>query len=250
LSAASRRVLCALLLAGTALAGCGGGGGAAPPPPPPPPPSTPPLVAPGAWVVLGSSSAAGVGASAGQGWVDLLAAAQAGRTVTLHNLARGGLLSPQALPSGTVPPAGRPAPDAAVNISRALGFTPRLVILSFPSNDAAAGYSGEETAANLLAIQAAAQAASAATLVLGSQPRDALSAAQRAAQTDADNRVAARLGACFVPLQPALADVQGRIAAVYSAGDGIHLNDAGHREVLQQVQAALASGRCVRLAAP
>jgi lysophospholipase L1-like esterase len=53
-----------------------------------------------------------------------------------------------------------------------------------------------------------------------------------------------------VPLQAALADSQGRIAAAYSAGDGIHLNDAGHRQVLQQVQAALDSGRCVRLGTP
>lgn len=241
-----RTRFCSALLA-TALLGCGGGGGAAPSPVPP---GLPPLVAPGTWVVLGSSSAAGVGASPGQGWAAGLGAAHAGRQVTLHNLARGGALSGQALPATAMPPAGRPGPDATLNVDRALSFGPRLLILSFPSNDAAAGYSGQETAANLLAIQAAAQAASAATLVLGSQPRDALSASQRAAQADADNRVSTRLGPCFVPLQAALADGQGRIAAAYAAGDGIHLNDAGHRRVQQQVQAALDSGHCVRLANP
>jgi lysophospholipase L1-like esterase len=65
-----------------------------------------------------------------------------------------------------------------------------------------------------------------------------------------DRGLAELAGACFVPLQAALADVDGGIAAAYAAGDGIHLNDAGHALVLQRVQAVLDAGRCVRLAPP
>ena len=164
-------------------------------------------------------------------------------------IARGGTLSYQALATGSTPPAGRPAPDAEVNITRALQFAPKLLLLSFPTNDTAAGYSADETAANLLALQRAAQAAGAAALVLGVQPRDGLNSGQRTVLADVDQRLAAQAGSCFVALFAALADGNGNIAAAYAAGDGIHLNDAGHRVVRERVQAVLDGGRCVRLAA-
>ena len=232
-------------LAAALLAGCGGGGGSAAAPAPP----TAPVVVPGTWVVLGSSSAAGVGASSGQGWASQLQQAVQARQVVLQNIARGGTLSYQALATGSTPPAGRPAPDAEVNITRALQFAPKLVLLSFPTNDTAAGYSADETAANLLALQRAAQAAGAAALVLGVQPRDGLNSGQRTVLADVDQRLAAQAGPCFVALFAALADGNGNIAAAYAAGDGIHLNDAGHRVVRERVQAVLDGGRCVRLAA-
>jgi lysophospholipase L1-like esterase len=207
------------------------------------------VATPGTWVVLGSSSAAGVGASSDQGWTSQLQAAVQARQVVLQNIARGGTLSYQALATGSTPPTGRPAPDAEVNITRALQFAPKLVLLSFPTNDTAAGYAADETAANLMALQHAAQAAGAATLVLGVQPRDGLGSAQRTVLADVDQRLAAQAGPCFVPLFAALADGNGNIATAYAAGDGIHLNDAGHRVVRERVQAVLDGGRCVRLAA-
>ncbi|WP_425261575.1 SGNH/GDSL hydrolase family protein [Rubrivivax sp. RP6-9] len=228
------------------LAGCGGGGAADAPQAAPPPA---PVVAPGTWVVLGSSSAAGTGASSGQGWASQLQGAAQARQVVLQNIARNGTLTYQALATGSNPPAGRPAPDTAVNITRALQFAPKLVLLSFPTNDTAAGYTADETAANLLALQRAAQAAGAAALVLGVQPRDGLTGSQRAVLADLDQRLAAQAGPCFVALFAALADGNGHIAAAYAAGDGIHLNDAGHRVVRERVQAVLDGGRCVRLAA-
>lgn len=224
---------------------CGGGGDAGAQTPPAPPP----LVARGTWVVMGSSSAAGVGASPGQGWAALLATANAARQVTLQNIAVGGTLSYQALPTGSTPPAGRPAPDPTLNTNRALAAAPRLVLLSFPSNDVVAGIGAAETAANLQAMRSALQAGGAATLVLGTQPRDALTTAQRQSQADLEARLSTAFGSCLVTLQAALSDSAGNIAPAFAAGDGIHLNDAGHARVQQLVQAALDSGRCVRLAA-
>ena len=42
-----------------------------------------------------------------------------------------------------------------------------------------------------------------------------------------------------------LAGPDGRLAAAYDAGDGVHPNDAGHAIIFQRVDAVLQSGRCV-----
>jgi lysophospholipase L1-like esterase len=207
---------------------------------------TAPTVAPGRWVVMGSSTAAGVGASPGQGWAAQLGSAVAARQVTLHSLARAGALTYEALPAGSPPAAQRPAPDPSINTDRALGLAPRLVILSFPSNDTATGYGADETVGNLLAMRRALQAGSSAVLVLSTLPRDGLDPAQRATLAEVDRRLAAALGACFADVRSALDDGHGRIATAFAAGDGVHLNDAGHRLLYERVRAALDGGRCVR----
>ncbi len=228
-----------LCLAGTA---CGGGGAAVNPS------SAASTVTPGTWAVLGSSTAAGVGAPAGEGWVARLSSAQQSAGVTLNNLARSGLLSSQALPDGSTVAPGQQPPDPTVNIDRALSLAPKLVILAFPTNDAMAGTPAAETVGHWQSIQRRAAQAGAATLVLSTQPRDAADAAQRATLAETDRLAAAAFGPCFVALRAALADAQGNIAAAWSAGDGVHLNAEGHRVVFEHVNAALASGRCVRLA--
>lgn len=197
------------------------------------------------WIVLGSSTAAGVGAPAGQGWVALLADSAAAQGVTVRNLARSGALSYQALPADAPRPAGRPATVAEMDIETALASSPERVVLAFPSNDAMAGYGADETAGNLLALRAAAGRRGVATIVLSSQPRNDASEAQRATMRAADAALATPLAGCFVDLRAALSDAQGRIAAAYSAGDGVHLNADGHRLIHDRVSATIASGRCV-----
>ncbi len=224
-----RRLAAALAMA-AALAGCGAGGDDA---------------TGATWVVLGSSTAAGVGAPAGQGWVALLADAAAAQGVAVRNLARSGALTYQALPADAPRPAGRPATVAEMGIEAALASSPERVVLSFPSNDAMAGYGADETAGNLLALAAAAARRGAAAVVLSSQPRDDASEAQRATMRAVDAALAAPLAGCFVDLRAALSDAHGRIAAAFSAGDGVHLNAQGHRLIHERVSAAIASGRCV-----
>ncbi|MCD0420824.1 SGNH/GDSL hydrolase family protein [Rubrivivax sp. JA1024] len=230
-----------MLLAATALAACGGGGGSGDDAP-----STP-VVAPGAWAVLGSSTAAGVGASDGKNWVTTLGSAMQPHGVRIDNLARAGLQSSQALPSGSTPP-GQPAPLEGANVDAALALRPKLVLLSFPTNDAVAGVPAQMTVANWKAVAAAAAEAGAATLVLSTQPRNHLSANQLETLRETDRLGQAAFGECWVALREALSDSAGGIAAAYRAGDGIHLNDAGHALVGQRTAAVLASGRCVRLA--
>jgi lysophospholipase L1-like esterase len=200
------------------------------------------------WAVLGSSTAAGTGATNGEGWVALLAVEQQPRGAALVNLARPGLLSSQAVAVGTAIAAGRAQPDPAVNIDRALALSAKVVILSFPSNDSAAGVPAAETVAHWQSIQQSAAQAGAVTLVLSTQPRDNLDAAQRATQDDTDRLAAAAFGPCFIATRAALSDAQGNIAAALSAGDGIHLNADGHRVIFERVNSVLDGGRCVRAA--
>lgn len=247
--AGATAVLCALLVAVLALhlGGCGGGAGASNPPAPLP---AVPSVTPGTWVVLGSSTAAGVGAGPRQGWVARLSAQAAtlpAAPVSLVNLARAGAVTYQALPSASTPPAGRPGPDPAANIDLALAQSPRLVFIAYPTNDTVLGYTADETVANLQRLRAVTAGAGAVALLLSTQPRDGLTAAQRATLDEIDRGGASAFGPCFVPLRAALSGADGGIAAAYAAGDGVHLNDAGHQLVAQRVWALLDSGRCVRL---
>jgi lysophospholipase L1-like esterase len=217
------------------LLGCGGGA------------ETPAATAPERWTVLGSSTAAGVGASPGQGWAALLTARVAPNAVAVDNASRSGAVTYLALPAATPRPAGRPATDAALDIDTLLANRPRLVILAFPTNDAMAGYAASETIANLTLLRARAQAQGAAVLVLSSQPRNDASPGQREVMRAVDQALGQAVGPCFVDVSGGLADADGRIAAAYSAGDGVHLNDAGHRWMFERVFAALTAGSCVRL---
>ena len=226
------------------LTSCGGGGGRGDDRE-----AEPADVGPGTWVVLGSSSAAGTGVGAGTGaaWVDLLAEQLKPHGVVIRNLARPGLRSSQALPAGTPLPAGYAPPDPTANIDRATASHPTLVVLAFPTNDAVAGIKAAETVSYWQMIRDRAAQAGSPTLVVGTQPRDGLDAKQRATLDESDRLAARAFGGCYVPVRAALSDTWGHIAAPLSAGDGIHLNDAGHRVVFDRVAAALASGRCVRL---
>jgi acyl-CoA thioesterase-1 len=227
--------------AATWLAACGGGGsssGAVP---------TGSLVVPGTWTVIGSSTPAGVGATPDHGWVDLLRSAYSARGVAVVNLAVPGSVSYQGVPTSTSPPTGRPAPDPSHNVDAALTGSPRLVIVSYPSNDTANGYSADETVANVLAIRADAGDRGVPVMVTSTQPLRAAPTPQQAATTaQIDGRLAAELGACFVDVRSALATSGNTLNPNYDSGDGQHLNDAGHRVVFNQVKAALDAGRCVR----
>lgn len=232
------RRLAVLGLAGLVACGGGSGDGA----------GTASPVAPGRWAVLGSSTAAGVGAPDGQGWVALTAAQMSSNGVAVSNLARSGLLTSQALPVGTPLDPARPPPDSEVNIDRALSLAPRLVLLAFPTNDAVAGVPAAETVGHWQLIGQRAAQSGTAMLVLSTQPRDGLDATQQATLDETDRLAATAFGPCFVALRAALSSAQGGIEPSLSAGDGIHLNAQGHRVVFERVTAAIAAGRCVRIA--
>jgi len=238
----ARRFLSVLLLG--MLAACGGGSdGAASAPVVIPPVAQ---IHPGTWVVMGSSTAAGTGAPSGKGWVALLADAYAGRGVEVVNIARGGAVTYDGLSASAARVPDRPAPDQAVNIDQALSRKPVLLILSYPANDTALGYSADETVGNLLAIRSQALAAGVPVLVTSSQPRN-VSDGKLAQLRAIDERMAAHLGGCFVDIRTSLAGSDGRLAPAYDSGDGVHPNEHGHLHIQSQVSSRLNSGSCVKL---
>jgi lysophospholipase L1-like esterase len=201
-------------------------------------------VAPGTWSVLGSSVTAGAAASSpSQAWVAKLAAAVGASGVTIANLAVSGSNTYHWMPASAAPPAGRPAPYAN-NIDAAMAPQPKLLILSATTNDLASGFSADEMVGNLLALRTFARGRGATVLVLSTLPRN-LPDAVRALLPSVDDRLATVAGNCFVALRAALAAPDGRLAASYDIGDGVHANDAGHALIFNLVDAALQSGRCV-----
>jgi len=250
---ASKAVTGAIFLA-CVLAGCGGGGSSAAPTPSvpsaPAPPANPvsvvPSIQPGNWVVMGSSTAAGTGATAGKGWVALLQAERVKNGDVLVNIAKGGASTYDAMSSGSAPVLNRPLPDPAVNIDQALTRKPVLLIVAFPTNDTDSGFSVDETVGNLLAIRARALAASVPVLIVSTQPR-ALSTSKLSLLRDIDERMAKEVGACFVAVREKLAGPDDKLAAAYNSGDGAHPNDLGHAVIANAVSTVLHSDTCVRI---
>lgn len=231
------------------LTACGGGGAdSAASTPAPAPVVTPPVaqVAPGTWVVMGSSTAAGAGAPAGKSWVALLAAAYAESGVQVANIAKGGTVTYEGLSTAAPPMPGRPAADPAINVDQALSRKPALLIVSYPSNDTALGYSVDETVNNLLTIQSRALTAGVPVMIMSTQPRN-LSDTQLAQMRAIDQRVMASTGDCFIDLQQILAGSDGRLASDTDSGDGVHPNEAGHALIAKRVVDVLKTGRCVRI---
>lgn len=240
----SRKRAMTFLLFGTLVA-CGGGGTETRPPASA---ITTPMnqVGAGIWVIMGSSTATGSGASQGKGWTAVLHSAYASAGVQLANIAKGGTVTYEGLSITATPVAGRPSPNPSVNIDQALSRRPKMLIVSYPTNDTALGYSVDETVNNLLAIQKQALAAGVPVVITSTQPRN-LSDSQLAQLRMIDERLANTIGACFIDLYPLLAGTNGRLAPNYDSGDGVHPNDAGHAVIAAQVIELIEAGRCVRV---
>jgi lysophospholipase L1-like esterase len=217
-----------------------------------PAPSFSPLlrarVNPGTWGVIGSSTAAGVGATPGNSWTALIGSAYAGKGVGILNLGVGGSVTYDGLGAEVPPTDGRPPPDAAHNVDAALAQGARFILLGYPSNDVAFGYTADETVRNHQWIAWTALQHGMPTMVLGSQPQRWIPTGW-AAQTfiDDDARLADFFGPCFVELRSALAMPDNSLNPAYDSGDGQHLNDAGHYVIYTRVKAAIDSGNCVRV---
>jgi acyl-CoA thioesterase I len=228
-----------LLLAGLLVA-CGGGNTAIEDAP-----AALAAVLPGDWLVMGTSTAAGVGAPAEEGWVALLGQALAGQGVRVANAARAGTLTYHWLPAATARPPQRPATIEALDVLKLEPASPRLVVLSFPSNDTMAGISAGETVDNLLLLRRIELDRGALVFVTSSQPRNDADTSQRATMQAVDAALAAELGDCFVDVRSSLVDADGGLAADMAAADGVHLNTQGHRKLFDRLLVAIVSGRCV-----
>ncbi len=201
-------------------------------------PAAPVNHAPGVIVVLGSSTAAGSGPRKPENaWVWLYAAYLKRQfpKFALTNLAVGGHTTYQMQPSDYAAPAGRPAPDPEHNVTRALSLDPDAIIINMPTNDQAGGFSLAEQLANYDRVTRLATERGAQVWVTTSQPRDFASAADRAGLVATKNALKQHYGGHALDFRTQFADADGKIKGIYNSGDGVHLNDAAHALLAQQV---------------
>lgn len=195
------------------------------------------VAAPPTLVIMGSSTAAGSGASTpDSSWAGRYTRylEQFYPEVRVINLAAGGYGTHHLLPDGTVVPAGRPLPDPEHNITKALTFRPDVIILNLPSNDASQNYLPEEQLANHQIIVGQAQYAGILIWVTTTQPRN-FEPYQIEIQRQVRAGLRERYGDHCIDFWDGLATPEGFLDKKYDAGDGIHLNDAGHRLLAKKV---------------
>ena len=195
----------------------------------------------GSIVVLGSSTAAGVGPKdPNNAWVSRYKATLARQypNVTLVNLAVGGQSTFELQPTGYLPPPNRPAPVLGKNITAALALQPNAIIVNLPSNDQANNYPLAEQLANYERIASLARSAQVLLWVSTSQPRNFKDAVQLENLTQARDAISKKFAPRTLDFWTPFAAPNGFIKATYNSGDGTHLNDAAHAILSGIVEAA------------
>ncbi len=238
-----RRVVALIFLLGVLAAACGGA--AVEPATTGDPPeettstSTFSSTGPVTVVVLGSSTALGEGATDPfNAWVRRYRASlvQQEPANEVVNLAVEGITTAAVLPTGTST-GGRGAVDPEHNITAALALSPDAVIVNLPTNDTADGYSPDESLRNLQTVFDAASEAGVPVWISTPQPR-ALDATGRQALLALKDLVVSTFGDRALDFWSGVAAFDGSIDDYYDSGDGIHLNDEGHRVLADVVLAA------------
>jgi lysophospholipase L1-like esterase len=191
-------------------------------------------------VVIGSSTAAGIGSSVSDSaWVNRYHKYinQQNTNAKVVNLAVGGYTTYDLMPSDFIPPQGRPTPKVSSNITKALSYNPLAVIINLPSNDVTYGYSISEQLSNYDTILARSNEMNVPVWISTTQPRN-LSDQQRLFQIEMRDSTFSRFGGFALDFWTDLANEDGRINDLYDSGDGIHLNDAGHKILFERVVSA------------
>lgn len=185
-------------------------------------------------VVLGSSTAAGTGATPGNSWVELYR--EYLQTIwpdaEVINLAEGGYRTYHIMPDGFTPGPNRPNPDTNRNISAALETLPTAIIINLPSNDNANGYSIEEQLHNYDLIVETAETQNIPVWICSPQPIN-YGATINAKQMEMRDSTFSRYNNT-IDFWNGLALANGNIIPEYN-NDGTHLNDAGHAILFQRV---------------
>ncbi|WP_158825550.1 SGNH/GDSL hydrolase family protein [Mucilaginibacter lacusdianchii] len=187
-------------------------------------------------VVLGSSTAAGFGTSKpDSSWVNRLQ----NRFLTdnkkfkVVNLAYGGFTTYQVMPTTFITPSGKPQVITDRNITEALRYHPSMILINLPTNDIASNYSDEEIINNFKTITAIIDAQKIDYILTGTQPRNFSGSDQRFRLKTLDDKLASTFKGHVNSYLSQLSSPTYSILDMYSAGDGIHLNDRGHRLIYE-----------------
>ena len=200
--------------------------------------------APGVIVVLGSSTAAGTGPKEPKNaWVERFRAYLKTNfpKFQLTNLAVGGYSTYNMQPSDYVPPAGRAKPDTGHNITQALSLKPNAILINMPTNDTEYGYSAAVQMANFDRVTALAAKNGVPCWVTTSQPRNFSGQAAQVIQAKHLVLIAVRdaiekkYADHALDFWTGFADADGNIKEMWSAGDGTHMNDDAHAQLVKVV---------------
>jgi lysophospholipase L1-like esterase len=199
----------------------------------------------GTIAILGSSNAAGVGATT----YDSSFAGRYGHYLAglspawqLKNLAVSGYTTYHVMPTGYKPPAGRPLPDSAHNITKVLALKPQVLLICLTGNDIANGYAASEFNANFDSLAAWGTKAGIQVWITTPLPRTANDSAKRAMVMALRERILSRYAPRAVDIYQGLGGPDGRYYQAYDFGDGIHVNNPGHKLVFQRLVAADITG--------
>ncbi len=184
--------------------------------------------------ILGSSTAEGQKSTPGNSFVERLTAFYP--THTFVNIAKGGYVTYQALPTGTNN-GPRPAVDIARNITYAIDQGADIILVAFPTNDIVQNYTNTETLNNLTTILNLALSSGKWIYILGTQPRDDFSPSQELQGVSQNNLILSTFPSSSINVYDLLVAPDGYSIdpAVDWPGDDVHLNDEGHRRIFQKI---------------
>ncbi|MGE5680403.1 MAG: GDSL-type esterase/lipase family protein [Bacillota bacterium] len=189
-------------------------------------------------VVLGSSTAAGVGASSKEkSWVGLLSSycRSISDRISVVNLAVSGYTSYHVMPSEFKSPKNRPFSDSEHNISKALKLNPNIILVNLPTNDIASGFTVAELLQNFRVLDSIASQRNIKLYFTTSQPRNLIADTLRLKLIELKDSVLSKYGARSIDFWNGIATSQGLIVDRYNA-DGVHLNDIGHTFLFSRVE--------------
>lgn len=201
-------------------------------------------------VVLGSSTAAGTGASTpANSWVGKMTSyynknGSDGVDTTVVNLSMGGNHSYSIVPSGFTPPPGRPFTDDSRNITAALAQSPDVIIVNLPSNDAFyasngtwTNYTIKETMDNFRLVESLARAAHVPIFFATAQPRNLNTEYRDTLRRTKDSIIAGFGVSRTIDFWTDLTETDGSnlMLASVNSGDGVHVNNLGHNFLYTRV---------------
>jgi lysophospholipase L1-like esterase len=192
-------------------------------------------------VILGSSTAAGIGASSeANSWAGKYRAYLQGlnRNNEVINLANSGYTTYQILPNSV---ANRPPSDPERNITKALSLAPDVIIVNMPTNDANSLYSVQEVMNNYNTVKSIADGQNVPVYFTSTQPRTLFTGpgdptTKRQLLIDIRNSTQSTYPNNYIDFWTGLAAADGSIRPEYDPGDGTHLNNAAHDLLYNRVK--------------
>ncbi|WP_029904979.1 SGNH/GDSL hydrolase family protein [Prevotella sp. 10(H)] len=184
-------------------------------------------------VILGSSSAQGAGPRDGNNaWVNRYRnyVQSVDSTINIYNLAKGGYTTYKMMPTGFIPPSDddKYKTDIERNIDKTLELSPDAIILNFPTNDIANGFTVEEQVANYKLIIDMSRKVGVKVWLTTAQPHSYGDDNFRKKLKELNIRLKMEFGELLIDFWTLVADNDGKIRPIYDSGDGVHLSDAAH----------------------